>query len=62
MRRQPGEVVHIYRDGTKICYFPSQGSSTKYIVKHPVVPGVIGARTLADAREAARELREEGRS
>lgn len=57
MRRQPGEIVHRYRDGIEIRYAPSQGSSVRYRVTHPDGRG-LNARTLADAREAARELRE----
>lgn len=58
MRRAAGEIVHRYRDGRQIRYSPSQGSSVRYRVSCPHGYG-YNARTLADARETARDLLDE---
>lgn len=57
MKRAAGDIVHRYADGTTIRYSPSMGSSVRYRVacRHGVG---ANARTLYDARESAREIRE----
>lgn len=54
--RHPGDIAHRYRDGREIRFSPSQGSSTRYVVTCPH-GGHYNARTLADAREMAADLK-----
>lgn len=54
----PGDVVHTTRRGVVVRYSPSMGGMHNYSVVCPHGTRV-GARTQADAREAARELAQE---
>jgi len=53
-RHQPGDVVHRTAKGVTVHYSPTQGASWRYVTRCPHGK-VVRARTLADAREDARD-------
>jgi len=53
-RHQPGDVVHTSARGAVVRYSPTQGASWRYVTACPHGKSVR-ARTLADAREDARD-------